>query len=266
MRLEQVWQAVLPVETLSFDVLTLPHPRGADNLPETQLVTLDEQRLRFWHWQDGKFQELRSERCFMQRDLYCLSRPPGGKPILYTDGRGFEWGEKLLTPILPTRKVPIGRLVDQEGLTRVLCFDHDEESPVYYIPDKPEAIDDTVLFTPDDLFGGRVQSAVMSIPRLAKAYSAFYSAGYRFLCLLRHDRKEPVRVYGIAPDRIAWLESRNRRPYARWRMRLESPGNLRREQPLVVRMGDPKNEGVLALLVMQATRETVLLQAFCPAR
>jgi len=255
MPIEQVWQEALPADTLSFDVLALPRQ-------PTQLVTLDEQRLRFWLWQDGKFQEVRTERCFLQRDLYCLSNPPSGKPILYTDGRGFEWGEKSLTPIIPTRKVPIGRLVDEEGLTRILCFDHDEESPVYYIPDKPEAIDDTVLFTPDDLFGGKVQSAVMGIPRLAKAYGAFYSAGYRFLCLLRSDMKQPVRIYGVAPDRIAWLEWRNKRLYARWRTRLEPIGSPRKESPLVVRMGDPKDEGALALLILQATRDMVTLRAF----
>ncbi len=243
------------MDTLSFDVLVLPRQ-------PTQLVTLTEHELRFWLWQSGKFQPVRTERCFFQRDLYCLSNPPGGKPILYTDGRGFEWGEKSLTPLIPTRKVPIGRIVDKDGLTRILCFDHEEESPVYYIPDKPEAIDDTVLFTPDDLFGGKVQSAVMSIPRLARAYSALYSAGYRFLCLLRRDKKEPVRVYGVAPDRMALLELRGGRPYPRWRSQLEPIGTPRKESPLVVRMGDVKDEGILALLVMQATRDRVLLRAF----
>ncbi|MCS7065570.1 MAG: hypothetical protein NZL85_04765 [Fimbriimonadales bacterium] len=261
MQLTQVWQEALPADTLSFDVLELSQ-RGTDPTSKPQLVTLDEQRLHFWLWVSGKFHEVRTERCFLQRDLYCLSNPPGGKPLIYTDGRGFEWGEKSLTAIIPTRKVPIGRLVDEEGLTRILCFDHDEESPVYYIPDKPDAIDDTVLFTPDDLFGGKLQSVVMSVPRLAKAYSAFYGMGYRFLCLLRSDKKQPVRVYGVAPDRIAWLELRNGRPYARWRTRLEPIGAPRKESPLVVRMGDPKGEGTLALLIMQATRSRAQLRAF----
>ncbi|MCS7066658.1 MAG: hypothetical protein NZL85_10370, partial [Fimbriimonadales bacterium] len=140
MQLTQVWQEALPADTLSFDVLELP-PRGAEPTPKPLLVTLDEQHLRFWLWESGKFHEVRTERCYLQRDVYCLSNPPGGKPILYTDGRGFEWGEKALTPILPALRVPIGRLVDEDGLTRILCFDHYEESPVYYIPDKPDVFE-----------------------------------------------------------------------------------------------------------------------------
>jgi hypothetical protein len=150
------------------------------------------------------------------------------------------------------------------GIARILCFDHEEESPVYYIPDKPDAYDDTVLFTPDDLFGGKVERAVMAIPRLAKAYNPFYRAGYRFLCLLRHSKKEPARVYGVAADRVAWLEWRDKRVYARWRTALPSIGAPRRESPLVVRMGDPKEEGTLALLILQATSERVILRAFRP--
>jgi len=256
--LTEVWQEALPTDTLSFDVLPIERQ-------PTQLVTLDEQHLRFWHWSASKFQLIRTERCFLQRDLYCLPNPPGGRPLLYTDGRGFEWSEKTLKPIIPTRKVPIGRLKDEEGVTRILCFDHDEESPVYYIPDKPEALDDTVLFTPDDLFGGKVESAVMAIPRLAKAYSAFYRAGYRFLCLLRRDKKEPVRVYGVAADRVAWLEWRDKRVYSRGRTPLPSIGAPRKESPMVVRTGDPKDEGALALLIMQATSTRVILRAFRPA-
>ncbi len=256
MQLTQVWQEALPADTLSFDVLALPRQ-------PTMLVTLDEQRIRFHQWRSGAFQEVRTEPCRLQRELFCLSNPPGGKPIIYTDGRGFEWGEKALTPIIPTRTVPIGRLVDDEGRTRILGFDHEEESPVYYIPDKLE-LEDTLLFTPDDLFGSRVLSAVMAIPRLARAWSAFYSAGYRFVCLLRSDKKQPLRVYGVAPNRIAWLELRSGRPYPRWSMRLESIGTSRKEQSLIVRMGDPKDEGKLLLLVMQATANRVLLRAFAP--
>jgi hypothetical protein len=271
MPLTEIWREELPADTLSFDVLTVPRQRASEALSETLLVTLDEQTLRFWRWQANRFQQVRSERCNLQRDLYCLSNPPGGRPLLYTDGRGFQWGDDSLTSIIPTRKVPIGRLVDDEGLTRILCFDHEEESPVYYIPDKPDAIDDTVLFTPDDLFGGKVQGVVMGIPRLARAWSAFYSAGYRFLCLLPREKqtgtsRDPLPVYGVASDRIAWLERRGGRPYPRERTPLPSIGTPRREQPLVVRMGDPKGEGTPALLIMQATREKALLRAFRPTR
>jgi hypothetical protein len=256
--LTEVWQEPLPADTLSFDVLPI------DRQP-TQLVTLDEQHLRFWQWQSGKFQLIRAERCFMQRDLYCLPNPPSGRPTLYTDGAGFEWGEKSLKPIIPTRKVPIGRIQDEEGVARILCFDHDEESPVYYIPDKPDAYDDTMLFNPDDLFGGKVASAVMAIPRLAKAWSAFYKVGYCFLCLLRREKKEPVRVYGVAADRVAWLEWRDKRVYSRWRTALPSIGAPRKEAPLVVRLGDLKEEGALMLLILQATSNRVILRAFRPA-
>jgi hypothetical protein len=34
---------------------------------------------------------------------------------------------------------------------------------------------------------------------------------------------------------------------------------------MVVRMGDPKEEGTLALLIMQATSNRVILRAFRPA-
>jgi hypothetical protein len=106
--LTEVWQEPLPADTLSFDVLPIERQ-------PTQLVTLDEQHLRFWQWQSGKFQLRRTERCLLQRDLYCLPNPPSGRPTLYTDGAGFEWGEKSLKPIIPTRKVPIGRIQDEDG-------------------------------------------------------------------------------------------------------------------------------------------------------
>ncbi len=45
-------------------------------------------------------------------------------------------------------------------------------------------------------------------------------------------------------------------------MNLPEVGALRREMPLCVRYGDPKNENATRLLVMQATREKVLLTAY----
>ncbi len=255
MALRRVWEETLEADTLSFDTLVLPKQ-------PPYLATLHPQHVRLWVWENGKWNLHRETRHLMQRDLYCLSNAPNRKHILYTDGTGWETDGKQFTPIIPTRQVPIGRVVDEEGIDRIICFDHESLRPVYFISEKPVE-DDNVFLNPESVYEGTVRSLVMEIPRKAEEWSSFYSAGYRAICQFRADAKEPVRVYGIAPDRIAQLELReNRRIYPVWRTGLPSIGTLRREMPLVVRMGDPKGEGRQCLLVMRATSRRVVLSAF----
>jgi hypothetical protein len=102
----------------------------------------------------------------------------------------------------------------------------------------------------------------MQVPRLAREWSAFYASGYRFVALLRPKEKSPAQIYGVAQDRLARLEIRQGRPYPLQRVSLPEVGTPRREMPLCVRYGDPKNENAVRLLVMQATREKVLLTAY----
>jgi len=97
---------------------------------------------------------------------------------------------------------------------------------------------------------------------LARAWSAFYTNGYRFVALLRPKEKSPAQIYGVAQDRLTRLEIRQGRPYPLQRVNLPEVGALRREMPLCVRYGDPKNENTVRLLVMQATREKVALTAY----
>ncbi len=255
MALKQIWQDDLPTEVSSFDVLNQPKE---PNL----LLTLDERGLRFWFWQAGRWAEVRKEPMRLQRDLFSLSPTVGNKLVLYTDGTGREIGEKSLVPIIPTRQVPIGRLVDDEGFARIICYDHERQSPFYYTPEKP-LMDDEFLLSPDIVYEAKeVVNLVMQLPRSAKAWAPFINAGYRFVCLFRESRRDPVQVYGVASDRIALLDYKEERVTSRWRLNLASIGTPRRENALVVRMGDPKNQNTLHLLVMQATRERVVLTAF----
>ncbi len=255
MALKRAWEEALEPETLSFDVLALPKQ-------PPYLATLDPQRLRLWVWDSGKWNLHRETRHLMQRDLYCLSNAPRNKSILYTDGSGWETDGKQLIPHIPSRQVPIGRVVDEEGIDRIICFDHETLRPVYYVSEKP-VLEDEMFLAPETVYEGTVRSLVMQIPRKAGEWNTFYLAGYRAVCLLRADAKEPVQVFGIAPDRIALLELLpQRRITPRWRLNLPSIGTLRREMPLVVRMGDPKGEGKLHLLVMRATARRVVLSAF----
>ncbi len=255
MALKQLWQDDLSADTSSFDVLVR---EKEPNL----LLTLDEGSLRFWLWQSARWSEVRKEPLRLQRDLFCLARAVGEKTILYTDGTGREVGEKSLTPIIPTRTIPIGRLVDDEGFARIICYDHERQSPYYYTPEKP-VIDDEFLITPEIVYEAKeIIRLVMQLPRSAKAWAPFVNAGYRFVCLMRNTLRESVQVYGVAPDRIALLDYKDERVLPRWRMNLASIGTPRRENSLIVRMGDPKNQNALQLLVMQATRERVVLTAF----
>ncbi|MCX7924359.1 MAG: hypothetical protein N2554_00945 [Fimbriimonadales bacterium] len=252
--LKQVWQETLPKETLSFDVLAIPRQ-------PTQLLTLDEVRIRFRVWEGGQWREVRTQPHRLQRDLYALQPAHEGKILLYTDGAGWRWTEKELISEPPTRTVPIGRLVDSEGVARIICYDHQEQAPYYYVLEKP-LLNDQFYLAPEDLLGGEIQSLVMQIPRSAVQWSAFYTNGYRFVALVRATDKSPAQIYGVAQDRVARLEIRQGRPNTVQRVNLPSIGTLRREMPLCVRYGDPKDEKEARLLVMQATRERVLLTAF----
>lgn len=268
MRLTVAWEESLPANTLSFDTLVVPLKRHESEKPEPTplLVTLDNRVIRFWLWQGKQFEPIREHPHRLQRDLYCLSNSHTAKPILYTDGSGWEWNEKSLTQIIPTRQVPIGRLRDEEGIDRILCFDGETHRPFYYVLEKP-LMDGEFFIEPEDIYTSKsFQSLVMSIPRLAESFRNFYSNGYRYLCRYQGGEKEPLRVYGIAPERIAHLELReNRRLYASWRADLRNIGRLRREMPLVVRTGDPKNEKRNFILIMRATSSQVKLTAYTSA-
>lgn len=252
--LAQAWQESLPRETLSFDVLQLPRQPA-------QLLTIDEVRIHFRVWEGGGWRTARTTTHKMQRDLYALHPAHEGKTLIFTDGGGWIYTEKEIISDEPTRTVPIGRLVDAEGIARIICFDHTEQAPYYYVLEKP-LLDDQFYLTPDDLRGDEIRSLIVQIPRLARAWSAFYTNGYRFVALLRPKEKAPAQLYGVAQDRLARLEIRQGRPYPVQRLSLPEVGTLRREMPLCVRYGDPKNESATRLLVMQATREKVLLTAY----
>ncbi len=252
--LKLIWQENLPKDTLSFDVLALPRQPA-------QLLTIDERRISFRVWEGGQWREIRTQPHRMQRDLYALHPAHEGKTLIYTDGAGWLWSEKELISESPTRTVPIGRLVDKEGVARVICYDHQEQAPYYYVLEKP-LLDDQFYLAPEDLLSGEIQSLVMQIPRSAVQWGAFYTNGYRFVSLLRASEKASPRLYGIAQDRVAQLELRQGRPYLLHRVNLTAIGAPRRETPLCVRYGDPKNERASRLLVMQATREQVVLNAF----
>jgi hypothetical protein len=252
--LTQAWQETLPRETLSFDVLQLPRQPA-------QLLTIDEVRIHFRVWDGGQWRTLRTATHLMQRDLYALHPAHEGKTLIYTDGGGWIYTEKEIISHEPTRTVPIGRLVDKEGVARAVCFDHQEQAPYYYVLEKP-LLNDQFYLAPEDLLSDEIQSLVMQVPRLARAWGAFYSSGYRFVAVLRPKEKSPARIYGVAQDRLARLEVRQGRPYPLQRVNLPEVGALRREMPLCVRYGDPKNENATRLLVMQATREKVLLTAY----
>ncbi|CUU10972.1 MAG: hypothetical protein N2045_00240 [Fimbriimonadales bacterium] len=265
MRLKLAWEESLPADTLSFDVLTVPLKREGADKPElvSLLVTLDPQQIRFWLWEGKRFEPIRQQRHMLQRDLYCLSNGPRGRRMIYTDGSSWEWGEKTLTQDIPARRIPIGRVVDDEGTERIVCFDHDSGRPFYYVLEKPLE-EDEFFIEPEEVYAGKIlQSIVMSLPRLAQSFRNFYASGYRWLCRYRWSAKEPARVYGVAPDRLALLELReNRRPYNAWQLSFRSLGTPRRENALVVRTGDPKNEGRPMLLVMRATNTQVQLSAY----
>lgn len=252
--LKQVWQDRLPRDTLSFDVLAIPRQ-------PTQLVALDALRIRFCVWEGGQWREVRTHPQRMQRDLYILRPAHEGKTLLYTDGAGWLWTEKELLSDIPTRTVPIGRLIDKEGVARIICYDHQEQAPYYYALEKL-LLDDQFYLAPEDLLSGEIQSLVMQIPRSAVQWSAFYTNGYRFISLLRAQEKSPARLYGVAQDRVAQLELRQGRPNPTQRVNLASIGTPRRETPLCVRYGDPKDEKTTRLLIMQATREKAMLMAF----
>lgn len=252
--LKQVWQEILPRETLSFDVLAIPRQ-------PTQLVTLDELRLHFRVWEGGQWRVVRTHPHRLQRDLYVLQPAHEGKTLIVTDGAGWLWTEKELISDIPSRTVPIGRLVDREGVARIICYDHQEQAPYYYVLEKP-LLNDQFYLTPDDLLGDEIQSLVMQIPRSAIQWNAFYANGYRFICLLRAAGKSAAQIFGVAPDRVARMEIRQGRPNPLQRVSLPSIGTPRREMPLCVRYGDPKDEKAPRLLVMQATREKVSLTAF----
>lgn len=252
--LAQVWQEGLPRQTLSFDVLHLPRQPA-------QLITIDEVRIYFRVWESGGWRTLRATTHKMQRDLYALHPAHEGKTLLITDGGSWIYTEKEIISDEPTRTVPIGRLVDAEGIARIICFDHQEQAPYYYVLEKP-LLNDQFYLTPDDLLSDEIRSLVMQIPRLAREWGAFYTNGYRFVALLRPKEKTPAQIYGVAQDRVARLEIRQGRPYPLQRLSLPEVGTLRREMPLCVRYGDPKNEGATRLLVMQATREKVHLTAY----
>lgn len=262
--LAQVWQESLPRETLSFDVLQLPRQPA-------QLLTIDNVHIYFRVWEDGRWRTVRTITHMMQRDLYALHPAHEGKTLIFTDGGGWIYTEKEIISDEPTRTVPIGRLVDAGGIARIICFDHIEQAPYYYVLEKP-LLNDQFYLAPDDLLGDEIRSLVMQIPRLAREWSAFYTNGYRFVALLCPNvgargarplkEKAPTRIYGVAQDRLARLEIRQGRPYPVQRLSLPEVGTLRREMPLCVRYGDPKNEGATHLLVMQATREKVLLTAY----
>ncbi|MCX7992771.1 MAG: hypothetical protein N2651_03780 [Fimbriimonadales bacterium] len=252
--LKQVWQDTLPRDTLSFDVLAIPRQ-------PTQLLTLDEVRIHCSVWESGQWREVRTYPHRMQRDLYVLQPAHEGKTLIYTDGAGWLWTEKEIISDIPTRTVPIGRLVDKEGVARIICYDHQEQSPYYYVLEKP-LLNDQFYLAPDDLLSGEIQSFVMQIPRSAVQWGAFYTNGYRFVALVRANEKSPARIYGVAQDRVARLEIKQGRPNPVQRVNLLSVGTLRREMPMCVRYGDPKDEKETRLLVMQATREKVVLTAF----
>ena len=254
--LTQAWQETLPRETLSFDVLQLPRQPA-------QLLILDEVRIQFRRWEGGGWRTLRTATHLMQRDLYALHPAHEGKTLIYTDGGGWIYTDKEIISDEPTRTVPIGRLVDKEGVARAVCFDHHEQAPYYYVLEKPLE-EDEFFIEPEEVYAGKIlQSIVMSLPRLAQSFRNFYASGYRWLCRYRWSAKEPARVYGVAPDRLALLELRpNRRPYNAWQLSFRSLGAPRRENALVVRTGDPKNEGRTMLLVMRATNTQVQLSAY----
>lgn len=252
--LKQVWQEALPRDTLSFDVLAIPRQ-------STQLLTIDELRIHFRVWENGQWREVRTQPHRMQRDLYALRPAHEGKTLIYTDGAGWLWTDKELISDIPTRTVPIGRLIDKEGVARIICYDHQEQAPYYYVLEKP-LLDDQFYLAPEDLLSGEIQSMVMQIPRSATQWNAFYTNGYRFVSLLRASEKSPARIYGVAQDRVAQLELRQGRPNPVQRVNLASIGTPRREMPLCVRYGDPKDEKATRLLIMQATREKVVLTGF----
>ncbi|MGQ9900680.1 MAG: hypothetical protein ACUVR1_00530, partial [Fimbriimonadales bacterium] len=252
--LAQVWQESLPRETLSFDVLQLPRQPA-------QLLTIDSMRIYLRVWEGRQWHTTRTITHMMQRDLYALHPAHEGKTLIFTDGGGWIYTEKEIISDEPTRTVPIGRFVDAEGIARIICFDHIEQAPYYYVLEKP-LLNDQFYLTPDALLNDEVRSLVMQIPRLAREWSAFYTNGYRFVALLRPKEKAAAQIYGVAQDRLARLEIRQGRPYPVQRLSLPEVGTLRREMPLCVRYGDPKNEGATRLLVMQATREKVLLTAY----
>jgi hypothetical protein len=156
--LTQVWQETLPRETLSFDVLQLPRQPA-------QLLTIDEVRIHFRVWDGGQWRTLRTTTHMMQRDLYALHPAHDGKTRIYTDGGGWIYTEKEIISDEPTRTVPIGRLVDKEGVARIICFDHQEQAPYYYVLEKP-LLNDQFYLAPDDLLGDEIQSLVMQVPRL----------------------------------------------------------------------------------------------------
>ncbi|BCW94933.1 MAG: hypothetical protein WHS44_07930 [Fimbriimonadales bacterium] len=252
--LTPVWQESLPKDTLSFDVLRLPRQPA-------QLLTLDEVRIQFRVWEGRQWRTVRAATHLMQRDLYALHPAHEGKTLIFTDGGCWIYTEKEIISSDPSRTVPIGRMVDKEGVARIVCFDHQEQSPYYYVLEKP-LLNDQFYLAPDDLLGDEIQSLVMQIPRRARAWSVFYTNGYRFIVLLRPKEKLPAQIYGVTQDRLVRLEIRQSRPYPLQRVSLPEVGPLRREMPLCVRFGDPKNEEATRLLVMQATREKVLLTAY----
>jgi hypothetical protein len=94
--------------------------------------------------------------------------------------------------------VPIGRLVDKEGVARAVCFDHQEQAPYYYVLEKP-LLNDQFYLAPEDLLSDEIQSLVMQVPRLARAWGAFYSSGYRFVAVLRPKEKSPARRFTASP-------------------------------------------------------------------
>lgn len=252
--LKQVWQEPLPKDTLSVDVLTVPRQ-------PTQLLTLDEVRIHFWRWENGEWRQTRVHPHRLQRDLYVVQPNHEGKIHIFTDGASWIWSEKELISDIPSRTVPIGKLIDQEGVARIICYDHQEQAPYYYVLEKP-LLNDQFYLAPEDLLSEEIQSLVMQIPRSAVQWNSFYVNGYRFVCLLRTSERAPARVYGVAQDRVAVLDIRQGRPNPIHKVSLPSLGTPRREMPLCVRMGDPKNEKATRLLVMQATRERVQLTAF----
>ncbi|MER3558909.1 MAG: hypothetical protein C4336_05260 [Armatimonadota bacterium] len=265
MRLTVAWEESLPTNTLSFDTLIVPMKHNGSDQPRPTplLVTIDDRFLRFWLWQGNRFEPVRQHPHRLQRDLYCLSNAPNARRMLYTDGASWQWTEKTLAQDIPTRQVPIGRMTDAGGVERMVCFDGETNRPFYYVLEKPLS-DDEFFIEPEDIYADKaIQSLVMRLPRLAESFQSFYTNGYRFLCRYRAHEKETARVYGIAVDRIALIELReNRRLDTAWRTDLRRIGSLRREMPLVVRTGDPKDEKRNLLLVMRATPTQVQLIAY----
>lgn len=180
--LTQAWQETLPRETLSFDVLQLPRQPA-------QLLTIDEVRIHFRVWDGGQWRTLRTATHLMQRDLYALHPAHEGKTLIYTDGGGWIYTEKEIISHEPTRTVPIGRLVDKEGVARAVCFDHQEQAPYYYVLEKP-LLNDQFYLAPDDLLSDEIQSLVMQVRawRVRGARSIPAAIGLWRCCARRRSR------------------------------------------------------------------------------